>query len=170
MWEPFGGEGGEGEEEFPELEADPVQPVLAPPPGLVGGAPCAAGATTRQRGPGVTMRDDSGESSIQASTPKVACTARNRRSKADASCENLVKRRHVIGKRLTGDWARERVDVRRPARRASTTISGGKDNVTDIADPMTNTLEPLVGRSPPATAGQKAVVRARLNWAVPATR
>ena len=36
------------------------------------------------------MRDDSGESSIQASTPKVACTAGDRGSKADAGCENLV--------------------------------------------------------------------------------
>ena len=51
---------------------------------------------------GVTMCDDAGESSVQASTPKVASTAGDRGTKTDASRENLVKRA-VIQARL--NWA-----------------------------------------------------------------
>ena len=42
VWEPSG--------RVPELKGDPVQPAVAPPPGLVGGASCTTGATMHQRG------------------------------------------------------------------------------------------------------------------------
>ena len=115
------------------------------------------------------MCDDAGESSVQASTPKVASTAGDRGTKTDASRENLVKREHFIGKRPTGDRTRQRGNARRKGRRASTTISGGENPVADQHSEAT----PEEGHGDertPSTAGKRAVVRARLNWAVPATR
>ena len=135
------------------------------------------------------MCDDAGKSSVQASTPKVASSAGDRGTKTDASCENLVKRGHVIGKWPTGDRTRQRGNVRRLARRAPTTISGGKNPVAELADSATNTLKPLERKvtiqvasqvavavtlhgdeRTPSTACKRAVIWARLNWAVPATR
>ena len=110
----------------PELKTDPIQPVLAPSPGLVGGTSRTTGITTRRRGknqrreqekihpcPGVTMRDNTCKSSIQASTPKVASPAWDRGTKTDTGRENLVKRRHIAG--------RGQDEARRQCTRASKT-------------------------------------------------
>ena len=69
--------------DFPELKADPIQPVLAPPSGFVGGASRATGATTRRRGKnqgrekkkinprsGVTMCDDTTKKQHSSRNPK----------------------------------------------------------------------------------------------------
>ena len=102
--------------EGPRSQGGPIQPVLAPPSGFGWWsvacdwnhhAPAREEPEKKKINPraGVTICDDTSESSVQARTPKVA-----------------------------DDRTRQRGNVRGPARRRSTPISGGENPVADLAN------------------------------------
>ena len=120
---------------IPEFETDPVEPVLASTPGLVGGTARSAGTTSRGRrenqrgehqqvrpGSGVPMGNNPRQSSIQAGAPRIPSTLWDRNAELDASGKHEAKRRHVVRKRSAGGGARLRTNEGRPAGRTSASV------------------------------------------------
>ena len=124
---------------------------------------------------------------VQAGAPRISSTLGDRGAEADASGKHEVKRRHVVRKRSAGGGARLRTDESRPAGGTSTSVFRGEDAVADFANSVSNLPEPIQGkvalqvapkmtitvafhsreRGPPS-AVNRAVVRTRSDWAVPA--
>ena len=135
------------------------------------------------------MSNDATKSSFQTGTRKVPNTLGDRRTKTDAGRENLIQGRHVFRQWAAGDRTRHGGSVSWPTRRAPTPKPRGKDPVADLADTVPNTLEPLkrkctilvatqmavavtlhCAKGTPTTASEGAMIRARWNRTVPATR
>ena len=89
------------------------------------------------------MGIDPRQGRVEASAPKISSSKEDRRPKADPRAKDLLKWRHVLGERASGGGAGLRLNEGWPTQRASATKPRGKDPVADLADPKTNSQEPL---------------------------
>ena len=80
---------------------------------------------------------------VEASAPKISSSKEDRCPKADPRARDLLKWGHVLGERASGEGAGLGLNEGWPTQRAIATKPRGKDPVADLADPITDSLEPL---------------------------
>ena len=79
----------------------------------------------------------------EASAPEISSSKEDRCPKADPRAKDLLKWGRVLGERASGGGAGLRLNEGWPTQRASATKPRGKGLVADLADPKTDSLEPL---------------------------